>query len=174
MGKKSRRNPEKKKKKDKTTSNNNYDNDPASASMIFYPEEAWDGTSIPSGASVRGNVGHNAMFEVNLLVYESSIQDSWLADATIFEEFTPILLAFVDSATMQNSDENYRTKSTTIVQSEKRLNLQLSLLEHRLQMKEESFLFIPLETFYFNIPHQFIELILSGMPQHLQLCYFVS
>ena len=167
MGKKSRRNPEK--KKNKKTSNNNYVDNPASADMIFYPEEAWDGTAVPSGASVRGNVGHNAMFEVNLLVYESRIQDSWSADASIFEEFTPILLSFMDAATMQNSDENFRTKSTTIVQSEKRLNLQLSLLEHRLQMGEESFLFIPLETFYFNIPHQFIEIILGrfGMPPRL-------
>ena len=38
------------------------------ADMIFYPEEAWVEGTTPSGASLRGVVGHDTMFEVTLLV----------------------------------------------------------------------------------------------------------
>ena len=83
-------------------------------------------------------------------------------------EYTPILLAYLDAAKMQNNDESARVESTTIRDSERRLQLQVTLLERRLEVKgeEESFLFIPLEAFYCNIPHELIEKILGkfGVP----------
>ena len=44
------------------------------ANMIFYPEVALEESATPSGASVRGTVGHNAMFEVGLHIFEKRMQ----------------------------------------------------------------------------------------------------
>ena len=41
------------------------------------------------------------------------------SDEEVFEEYTPILLAYLDAAKMQNSDASVRVKSTTIRDSER-------------------------------------------------------
>ena len=133
------------------------------ANMIFYPEVALEESATPSGASVRGTVGHNAMFEVGLHIFEKRMQTAWQKSRVVFEEFTPLLLALQDAGIAQNRDESWRVDSATICDSEERLRLQLSDLEQRLEGGEESFLYIPLEAFYCNLSHELIGVMMKKM-----------
>ena len=142
--------------------------DSLSPDMIFYPEKALQQGEVPSGASVRGTVGHTTMFEVHLRIYEERIQTMLIERAqsgrpVLFGQQVPTLLALLDGGIAQGFNEAHRAESTTLVASEKLLKSQLTRLEYRVQGNDESFLFIPMEALYCNCSHKVIKSLLSFM-----------
>jgi hypothetical protein len=174
MGKKSRRNKGhngakgEEKVRMPTGGQQNLDNI-SFVNMIFYPEVGLGEDESPSGASVRGAVGHEPMHEVMMNVFDSRLQKHWTQcfDAgdfdRVFEDFTPMLLALQDAGMAQNLNESHRAESTTLRSNEMKLQSQYGDLEDRLDLGEESFLFIPLEAFYCNLPHALIDGMMIGM-----------
>ncbi|KAL7534338.1 hypothetical protein ACHAWF_004802 [Thalassiosira exigua] len=140
--------------------------DSLSPNMIFYPEEPLKPGNIPSGAAVRGTVGHEVMFTIPLNVYEGRIQkmltqQSQSGRSLLFGEHAPILLALLDGGIAQGLNETHRAESTTLNANEKLLQSQLVDLKHRIKGGKESFLFIPLEIFYLNVQHSTMKGLIS-------------
>ena len=135
--------------------------------MIFYPENPLRPGEAPSGATVRGVIGHETMFVVTQHILEGRVQKSWTqgfdSGQPRFGDHTIMLLALLDAGIAQNLNESHRAESSTLGDNEKMIKSQLSDLERRVKGGEESFLFIPLESFYYNIPHAIVKSMLNIM-----------
>ena len=109
--------------------------DSLSPAMIFYPENPVRTGENQSRASARGTVGHEVMFMVMLNILEGCIQNNWTQAAELgrplFGDHTPMLLALMDAGIAQNMNETHRAKSSTLCESEMRLNPQISDLKRR-------------------------------------------
>lgn len=134
--------------------------------MIFYPEKPLCPNETPSGASIRGIVGHQTIFEVTQSMLEGRIQKMWTQAAHAgqppFGDHTPIILALLDAGIAQNLNETHRAESTTLTGNERKLKSQVADLERRVRSCDESFLCIPLDSFYYNLPHAIIKGMLNA------------
>ena len=142
--------------------------------MILYPESPLATDNLPRGGSVRGQIGHNSMFEVFQRILQTRIQDMWTEQAAehsvLFGEHTAELLAMLDIMIGANSSDAYHVKH----KSKGTFQAQMVELEQRVYASEgnslpgtnETFLFVPLDPYYVGVSHELTESLLlrHGLP----------
>ena len=121
--------------------------------MILYPESPLIPSEIhkfTGSAVVRGAVGHNVGFELNLIILANRVWKWWTEEGAddLFGEHTPRLLAVFDKSIAAAIDEKPPPERDAVIDAQL-VELERRLSEAgRVENPSESFIFVPLPPYF--------------------------